>query len=48
MILEYANNNKNKKSEIAILKKKISFNKENHLIFQLERFLQQILSMAKS
>ena len=36
MILEYANNNKNKKSEIAILKKKISFNKENHLIFQLD------------
>ena len=28
IILEYANNNKDKKSEIAILKKKISFNKK--------------------
>ena len=40
IILEYANNNKNKKSEIAILKKKISFNKENHSIFQLDNELE--------
>ena len=39
IILEYANN-KNKKSEIAILKKKISFNKENHSIFQLDNELE--------
>ena len=40
IILEYANNIKNKKSEIAILKKKISFNKENHSIFQLDNELE--------
>ncbi len=40
IILEYANNNKNKKSEIAILKKKISFNKENHSLFQLDNELE--------
>ncbi len=40
IILEYANNNKNKKSEIAILKKKISFNKKNHSIFQLDNELE--------
>ena len=40
IILEYANNKKNKKSEIAILKKKISFNKENHSIFQLDNELE--------
>ena len=40
MILEYANKHKNKKSEIAILKKKISFNKENHSIFQLDNELE--------
>jgi DNA polymerase-3 subunit gamma/tau len=39
IILEYANNI-NKKSEIAILKKKISFNKENHSIFQLDNELE--------
>jgi len=39
IILEYANN-KNKKSEIAILKKKISFNKKNHSIFQLDNELE--------
>ncbi|HIF48646.1 MAG TPA: DNA polymerase III subunit gamma/tau [Cytophagales bacterium] len=40
IILEYANNNKNKKSEIAILKKKISFNKKNHSLFQLDNELE--------
>ena len=40
IILEYANNIKNKKSEIAILKKKISFNKENDSIFQLDNELE--------
>ena len=40
IILEYANKHKNKKSEIAILKKKISFDKENHSIFQLDNELE--------
>ena len=40
IILEYANNIKNKKSEIAILKKKISFNKENHSIIQLDNEIE--------
>ena len=39
IILEYANN-KNKKSEIAILKKKISFNKKKNSIFQLDNELE--------